>query len=83
MLTTQRLVSGMETVIIPEKISMIASQVPITDGSKTPETSPLCGILRRDRRNRTRYRYDPNGEDRATAEGSEVRKRRSGMRVRC
>ena len=55
---TQRWVSVTETVITPRKISIIPSQVLLTDRSKTLKESPHLGILRRYWRNRTRHRYE-------------------------
>ncbi|MPC38376.1 hypothetical protein E2C01_031882 [Portunus trituberculatus] len=56
--STQRWVSDTETVIIPGKISKIPPQVPPTGRGKMPEVPLLLGVLRRDWRNRPRYRNE-------------------------
>ena len=56
-LSTQRRVSVTEAVIIPRKISIIPPQVSPTSRGKMPKAPPLWRILRRNWRDRTRYRY--------------------------
>ncbi|MPC39496.1 hypothetical protein E2C01_033034 [Portunus trituberculatus] len=56
--STQRWVSDTKTVIIPRKISIISPQVPPTGRGKTPEEPPFWRILRRNWRNKTRYRNE-------------------------
>ncbi|MPC55805.1 hypothetical protein E2C01_049749 [Portunus trituberculatus] len=46
--STQKWVSDMEILIIPGKIAIIPPQVPRSGRGKTPETSPLWQILRKD-----------------------------------
>ncbi|MPC42009.1 hypothetical protein E2C01_035621 [Portunus trituberculatus] len=55
---TQRWISNTKTVIIPGKISIIPPQVPQTGIGRTQEAPLLWRILKRDWRNRTRYRYE-------------------------
>ncbi|MPC14727.1 hypothetical protein E2C01_007497 [Portunus trituberculatus] len=54
--SAQRWVSDTETVIIPGKISIIPPQVPPTGRGKMAEAPAFWGILRRNWRNRRRYR---------------------------
>ena len=57
-LSTQRRVSVTESVIIPGKISIIPPQVCLTSRGKIPKAPPLWRILRRNWRERTRYRNE-------------------------
>ena len=57
-LSTQRWIPDTEAVIISRKIGIIPPQVSPTRRDKTPKAPPLWRILRRDWRDRTRYRYE-------------------------
>ena len=51
-------VSVTEAVIIPRTMSIIPPLVPPTSRGKTQKAPPLWRILRRNWRDRTRYRYE-------------------------
>ena len=57
-LSTQRRVRDTKTVVILRKIRIISPQVTPTSRGKTPKAPPLWRVLRRDWRDRTRYRYE-------------------------
>ena len=72
-LSTQRRVLDTEAVIIPRKISTIPLQVSLTSKGKSSKAPPLWRILRRNWRDRTRYRYEVvTGENQRRKKGDSI-----------